>query len=228
MCTVSFVPGENGVFITSNRDENISRSHTLPPKMYLKNGFKIFYPQDVKSKGTWIGYNEFGTVAILLNGAFVKHQQAENYKQSRGLIIPFILSNINSLNALQTSNFFGIEPFTIVLYQNNNLYECRWDATSLYTKQLQTNKAYLWNSVTLYTNKIEHENNLQMLSLWHKNITREQIFNFHNSKKYELQLPLNSIENNIKTVSITLIDCQNEHIAINYENLINSSNPIAQ
>ena len=45
-----------------------------------------------------------------------------------------------------------IEPFTVVVLEKNNLYECRWDGYEKYYKQLKKHRPYIWSSVTLYDN----------------------------------------------------------------------------
>ena len=123
MCTVSFVPLNSSVLITSNRDESISRGLTLYPKEYKINNIKCTFPKDEKSLGTWIGYNEFNDVAVLLNGAFIKHESKTPYKKSRGLIITEMLSNPSSINDLEQQNFTDIEPFTLIVYSKEKLFE---------------------------------------------------------------------------------------------------------
>ena len=53
MCSVSFVPLEDGFLLTSNRDEKRFRP-TIEPKIYLENKVKLLYPKDEKAGGTWI------------------------------------------------------------------------------------------------------------------------------------------------------------------------------
>jgi len=41
MCTVSFIPIKNGVILTSNRDEHVSRGIAQYPEFYMLNGRKL-------------------------------------------------------------------------------------------------------------------------------------------------------------------------------------------
>ena len=43
-----------------------------------------------------------------------------------------------------------IEPFTLILLEKENLYECRWDGNDKHYQQLKTHRPYIWSSVTLY------------------------------------------------------------------------------
>jgi uncharacterized protein with NRDE domain len=220
MCTVSFIPTPMGVFITSNRDENINRGNTLQPFTYWQNNIKLTYPKDEKGEGTWIGFNELQSVAVLLNGAFKNHLHNPPYKHSRGLIIPHILSQKNSIIAAETYSYKGLEPFTLVLYSNKKLMEFRWDEQQLHIHQLDTCKEFLWNSATLYSKELE-DNNLIDLKKWLNNgSSKDDILNFHLHKKYEHQQPQNSIINNIKTISITQVCCTNQHTVMQYHDLL--------
>ncbi len=62
MCTVTFIPTRNKVFITSNRDENPARPAALPPAYYPYQKNMLVYPADAKCHGTWIAVKENGDV----------------------------------------------------------------------------------------------------------------------------------------------------------------------
>jgi len=83
MCTVSFIPLQNGFLLTSNRDEKSYRP-TISPQVYTENEMKLLYPKDEKAGGTWIVARNDGTSIILLNGAFINHIKLTNYRKSRG------------------------------------------------------------------------------------------------------------------------------------------------
>ncbi|MFY8127448.1 MAG: NRDE family protein [Chitinophagaceae bacterium] len=219
MCTVSFVPTISGVIITSNRDENILRGNTNYPLEYFENKVSHVYPKDEKGSGTWIGYNEFNYVAVLLNGAFEKHVSKPPYKQSRGKIIPTILSCNNPTLAVEQINFIGIEPFTLILYGNKSLVEYKWDGNKLHSNFLHSNQCYLWNSATLYSKEMEVQNQKELNYLCSSLTSKNDVFDFHYSKKYELQLPQNSALNNIKTVSITQVIIVQNHAEMVYKDL---------
>lgn len=222
MCTVSFVPTKQGAIISSNRDENVARGNTISPTTYVENKVKLVYPKDEKGTGTWIGYNEFNFMAVLLNGAFEKHLYKPPYKQSRGLIIPFVLSNNNPIAAIQHYNFNEIEPFTLILFGNNNLLEFRWDGKKLFTQKLSNQQCHLWNSATLYSKELEAKNRNELVDGYLNSISPKDIYQFHITKKYELQLPLDSAINNIKTVSLTQLIATPNSTKMEYYSFIES------
>lgn len=219
MCTVSFVPLKDGICITSNRDENVERGNTTIPLKYTFNGTVLTYPKDEKSNGTWIGFNEYNSIAVILNGAFKNHQHQPPYRHSRGLIIPQILSQKNSMQAMEFFSCHDIEPFTLILFYENNLFEFRWNGIQLHKNHLSTSNVYVWNSATLYTNQQEKNNQLALEKTYQQGISKSSIIQFHASKKYEHQLPQNSLINNIKTISITQVVYNNEGVKMQYNNL---------
>lgn len=220
MCTVTYLPTSNGAIITSNRDESICRMKNLSPARYLHTNQWLTYPKDEKGNGTWIGCNENNGIAVLLNGAFTKHQQKPPYKHSRGLIIPTILQSTNPAEALELMNLKGIEPFTIIIYFNNQLSEYRWDEHILHITKLNTAKAYCWNSATLYDKTLEEQNNSLLLQQVMLDKSAEAIVSFHQNLFYEKQLPQDSLTNNIKTISISQIAINNEKLKFTYYDLL--------
>lgn len=150
MCTVTFIPVHDRYFITSNRDEKLSRKKALAPAVYELEGINFLFPKDTDAGGTWITAKDNGDVAVLLNGAFINHIAEPPYRKSRGLILLDILAGETpSVNFIK-KNLENIEPFTIVLIENKSLYELRWDGVEKYCRQLSINTAYIWSSVTLY------------------------------------------------------------------------------
>lgn len=216
MCTVSFFPLENGFVITSSRDESVHRGVTLPPLAYKYNQVTIIYPRDEKGLGTWIGYNEHKSVAVLLNGAFEKHEYKPPYKQSRGTIIPHVLQNHNAATAIESYDLKGIEPFTLILFCKQQLFQYKWNEKILHKTALSINERHLWNSVTLYSKEMEEKNSNMLLTV---NDNVEAVYSFHQLKKYELQLPEESERNNIKTISISQLIIDNNSILFNYNDL---------
>lgn len=150
MCTVSFLPVNNGYHITSNRDEKNIRQPAVPPQTAVVNGKKLLFPKDGDAGGSWIGMNEDGHAAVLLNGGFIKHVETPPYRKSRGLVFLDILSAERPLDRFLTIGLHQIQPFTIVLLSQANLYECCWDGSRTHTRVLPRDQPRIWSSVTLY------------------------------------------------------------------------------
>jgi len=154
MCTISFIPADNRVFITHSRDENKRRSRAIPPKEYTINGTRLLFPRDGDAGGSWIACNRNGAAAVLLNGAFTKHVYQPPYKKSRGLAFLDIATAADLLTGYRTTDLEGIEPFTVILWNNNALYECRWDGVQKHISMPDPRLPHTWSSVTLYDESV--------------------------------------------------------------------------
>src|SRR5690349_21615601 len=126
MCTVTYIPCGSKKFITSNRDEKTFRKKALPPQFYLHGGIRLIYPKDGDAGGSWIAVNENGNVAVLLNGGFEKHISKPPYRKSRGLVFIDVIKHISPSEYFLDADLFRIEPFTIIILEQNKLFECRW------------------------------------------------------------------------------------------------------
>ncbi|MDC6384297.1 hypothetical protein D2V93_00225 [Flagellimonas taeanensis] len=153
MCTVSFVPSGDKYIITSNRDEHISRPLAHEPKEETLGSVKVLFPKDPKAGGTWFALNDNGAIAVLLNGAFVKHSSNGNYAKSRGLVLLDIIGSEAPLTMLSEIDLYNIEPFTLVLF-HAHLLEFRWDGGQKYFRPLDKSKSHIWSSVTLYDDAV--------------------------------------------------------------------------
>ena len=157
MCTVSFVASNGKTIITSNRDEKVIRPSAIEPKNYLVNNKNIIFPKDLKAGGTWFAVDESGTILVLLNGANEKHKLERHYRKSRGLIVLDIISRLSPKDFWKEINLDKIEPFTLVLFQDNELFQLRWDGNDKECITLDTKKNHVWSSVTLYPKDIREK-----------------------------------------------------------------------
>lgn len=223
MCTVTYVPLKNGCCITSNRDENILREKAIPPTKFIIKDKNIFFPKDPKSGGTWFAHDN-KNIIVLLNGAEEKHQSKENYRKSRGLIVIELISSKNPIHEWKKINLKDIEPFTIVLYSNNKLFQLQWNEIEKKQKELDATNNYIWSSSTLYNKEIRKERSLWFYNLMHSEneINADSLINFHKytkeeNKDYGLQINRNNL---LKTVSITQCILSNNNITFKYIDLL--------
>lgn len=181
MCTVTYIPSRNKVFITSNRDEKFTRPDAMAPAYYRHNGSTLVYPADAKSGGTWIAIKETGDAAVLLNGAFIKHDAGNDYRKSRGLIFLDIFTHERPSWYYNRFDLSGIEPFTFILFENNSLFELRWDGNNKYIKQLNANRPHIWSSSTLYDGLIAKKREYWFASFLNRHPvpTQQDILQFH-------------------------------------------------
>ena len=181
MCTVTFVAAKNSYFITSNRDENLMRKPALIPQLYRQKNTILLYPKDAEAGGTWIAINDKGHAVVLLNGAFIKHVSLPPYQRSRGLVCIEIISSAAPVKCFHHVNLTQIEPFTLIILQQDGLFECRWDGSVKYCRQLSRSDSYIWSSATLYSEEVIRKRE-QWFAQWQKEYpfpTQDHILHFH-------------------------------------------------
>ena len=225
MCTLTYLPLENGDFIvTSNRDERPSRA-TLAPETYKEDGVLLTYPKDVVAGGTWIGTSSLKRLVCLLNGGFKAHKREAEYSKSRGLIVREFLKVSEISTHMDQVQFKEMEPFTMVLLDWKNslqIYELVWDGVEKYVKKL-ANKPHIWSSSMLYNPEIKKLRE-QWFTAWltaHRSYEREAILAFHrDTQKGAREHTLQMKRAAVKTISITSVEKRAIDVSMNYLSLI--------
>jgi hypothetical protein len=224
MCTVTYVPSSSGYFLTSNRDEKNTRAKALAPALYFLDDVEIIFPKDGDKAGTWIALKQNGDSLCLLNGAFENFIDKGSYQVSRGKIVTEIAIAQNLVHAFQNIFLLETAPFTLILVNEKNIFECRWDGEKKYCKQLDNSTAHIWSSATLYD--ASQQNKRQYwFEQWQINTpapSQKDILNFHKNTgagNMEDDLIMNR-NNTYFTVSITSISANNEEYQMLYEDII--------
>ena len=215
MCTVTYVATSDKIFLTSNRDEKPHRRKADITCMDLQPGSnKLLFPKDVDTGGSWIGLKDNGDAGVLLNGAFFSHQRNHAYRKSRGLVFLDIVGEDDPLKTFDAYDLDHIEPFTLILFVNKRLFECRWDGVEKFSKELDAAGAYIWSSATLYNEEVKkkREKRFDAFLLRHPHSISNEILNFHNEDGLKVNLP-----GKIQTVSITSIEISGTDIRLRYD-----------
>jgi len=150
MCTVTFIPSGNAHYFTSSRDEHFARVPASLPRLYEKDGGRLIYPGDPQGGGTWIAVHESGNTGVLLNGAIKPHPFKPPYRKSRGIVLLDLISKKSPADYFEEMDLNGIEPFTVILFEDQKLYSGKWDGKMKWMESLNPNKPQIWSSVTLY------------------------------------------------------------------------------
>lgn len=184
MCTVSFVPVKNGYVFTFNRDENPER-HTPHFIMQQKLAHKeIYFAKDSKAGGTWFAADSLGNVAMLFNGAYKKHEKEAAYKKSRGIILLELAAAKNMLQYFKEGNFTGIEPFSILMFESQQLYRLVWDGVRRHKTILLKEASYIFSSATLYDEETQrHRRQWLADRMQQQQIDSDALFHFHSHCK---------------------------------------------
>lgn len=223
MCTVTFVPLNKGICLTSSRDEHVNRPRAFHPKVYGWGESSMLYPKDGSAGGSWIAATQYGTLGVLLNGAFANHQKNGSYRKSRGWIFLDLMETKKPFTSFLDARFNNIEPFTMIIWQENELYECRWDGQRKFGFALRNDIAQIWSSATLYDESmmsIRHgwfQDHLKDL----KDLTQENILDFHfkggdDHKNNAIKME----RTELRTMSITSILCTHETAIMSYYDLM--------
>lgn len=218
MCTVSFVCSNDKIIITSNRDEKVIRPSAIPPQKYTIKGKDIFFPKDPKAGGTWFAVDAEGTVLVLLNGADEKHEVQLPYRKSRGLIVLDIISSPSPKHFWNELDLDNIEPFTLVLFQDKQLFQLRWNGNQKTTVSLDISKNHIWSSSTLYPKEIRENRSNWFYTFLDVNpeISETGMLHFHRyteEKNQENGLVINRNEE-MKTLSITQSVIENRKVTL--------------
>lgn len=223
MCTVSFVRSNDKTIITSNRDEQVLRPSAVEPKNYLINNKNIIFPKDKKEGGTWYAIDEFSNVIVLLNGADEKHIIKDSYRKSRGLIVLDLISSESPKEFWQTIDLDDIQPFTIVLFENERLYQLQWNEKEKSAIELEVNQSHIWSSSTLYSSEIREKRKQWFYTFLDTKpeISASEMLTFHRYTEQENTENGLVINRNdfLKTLSITQTVLENNKVEIHYADL---------
>jgi hypothetical protein len=120
MCTVTVVPIERqGFRLMCNRDERLERPPASSPQVFVTGSRTAIYPIDPAGGGTWVGVNDMGFAAALLNrhrpdGADFRDRAAI----SRGAVVPMLLADCDGINAavraMRNITLSQFAPFTMI------------------------------------------------------------------------------------------------------------------
>jgi len=211
MCTVTFIPVQEKYFITSNRDEKTVRKLAIPPALYQVESGKILFPKDGDMGGSWIASHENGNTAVLLNGAFKKHLPQPPYRLSRGKILLHVIASETPVTRFDRVNLERIEPFTLIIFEKGDLYECGWDGIKKYCKQLKSYRPYIWSSVTLYEEQVIKKRESWFTSFLNENPipTQQEVLHFHHftgdgNKDHDLRMERGELYSTVSITSIAL------------------------
>lgn len=225
MCTLTFVPTATKFLLASNRDESSVRLRATPPQVAASPVGLLLYPQDGLAGGTWILVRQKGDVLVLLNGAFVRHEQKPPYRRSRGLILLDIAQQSDPAEAFAKINLTNIEPFSIVYVPQNGreLVIWRWDGQTKHEAVADGDEPHIWSSATLYTPEVVAERRRWFQDWLEKtpHPTLKDLMAFHHfggNGDLRISLRMNR-DNRIMTQSITGVEMSANGLRLLHQDL---------
>lgn len=201
MCTVSYIPRENGYILTSNRDEDPERETIGPEEIRLSDDSKVIAPRDKLKGGTWIAMDGRGRAVCLLNGAFGRHKRRLPYRRSRGHYVFEALQATDFDSFAKEASLDGIEPFTLLMITRDRILKMIWDGNRKYHWVLPAQTMHLWSSPTLYTAR-QHGDKEHYFKekIPTQQITPEELLQIHGR---DAVTPFILNRSEVRTVSIT-------------------------
>jgi hypothetical protein len=224
MCTVTFIPkGDNDFILTQNRDESPNRSAHHLVKVN-QNGKELLFPRDAGAGGTWIAASNSNQLVSILNGAFTKHKHLPPYRKSRGIMALEFFDYSNAGHFFKAYKFEGIEPFTMLIYDDGKLFDFRWDDQYKFIEELNVNQKHIWASSTLYTKeaKMKRKNWFEEWQKDRTDFSQTAILDFHRTAgdgDPENDLVMNR-SNKVRTTSITSIFRKDTKFEMYYSDLL--------
>ncbi len=118
-----------------------------------------------------------------------------------------IISAPSAIEAWKTIDLTNIEPFTLVLFQDNLLYQLRWNDIEKETVTLDATQNYIWSSSTLYAKEVREKraNWFATFIDTKPQVSEDEMYQFHryaegDNKEHGLVINRNDV---LKTLSIT-------------------------
>lgn len=227
MCTVTYLPVNEGFILTSNRDENPNRARAENPSNYSNEIPEVLFPRDPQGKGSWIAIHKNGSARCLLNGAYEVHEHKPPYRHSRGLVTLDSFGFESARSFCDNYPVENLEPFTLIWIDSDSLFEYRWDGDDKYLNELNAKENHIWSSATLYSKEIIKKRE-DWFSEWLKNVTeidQDKILYFHrfggNGNKAE-DLVMKKPGLIPQTISITSFLSSREAKKLIYEDLMSA------
>ncbi len=223
MCTVVYIPQNGTSCFASLRDESPLRPKASMPQVNDENEVKFLSPVDAYAGGTWIGVNDFNNVIILLNGGFESHTRKRFYRKSRGLIVLELLSSELPVVDWNLMNLIDVEPFTLIVFSDDNLFQLVWDGTNKTRMLLDATIPHIFSSSTLYLAKAKADRK-DMFDNWiamNPPVSKLSLLNFFKSFDNKENGFIIDRSSTMKTISYSFIELQHHQtVCFNYYDFI--------
>ncbi len=227
MCTLTYLPLDDGFIFTHNRDERMDRPTSREFQTRKLGTQTLYYPEDLEAHGSWIAFSDKGTAACLMNGGSKPHIRMESYRKSRGLVVleSFGFKSVKDFHS--NYDFEDIEPFTLLIRSAGEFFKVVHDEDETTIEAQDPLTRNIWSSTTLYTKEVRNKRERwfeQWLQENHEP-SPENIRKFHSSAgegdtANDLVMSRWGL---LKTLSITQISLQGDLASLVYEDFIQNS-----
>jgi len=233
MCTITVVPliddcgRPGGLRLACNRDEKRSRPAALPPVVRRFGQRTALLPIDPVSDGTWIGVNNAGLAATLLNVNLGVAERFEGEvtsspRASRGAIVPRVLSASKVTEVMETVRSLdpcSFPPFRLVLVDDRSVAQVRSDGVAATVESCElSNSPLLFTSSGLGDELVEkprRELFEEMFGDPSDALARQMSFHRHRWPDRP-HLSVSMSRPDARTVSFTMIDLRPDCVTLSY------------
>jgi hypothetical protein len=223
MCTLTYVPRQEEVIITVNRDEAPSRAAS-DPIIREENGRQFWLaPEPVSGGSNFVLDIINQRLLVLLNGAFKPHKHEPPYRLSRGVMM-IEAFGFDTLREMEGAyDFSGIEPFTLLSFQSGQWGELRWDGEKTHHAVPAADKSAIWSSTKLYPEEIVAQRQREFEEYISKSraVYAQQMFEMHRRPTDDPRgIGYNmNFEDRVRTVSVTQLVVKNGRMLLRYLDL---------
>jgi len=227
MCTLTYLPLNKGFIFTHNRDERKDRPSSDTFRKKEINNQTVYYPEDLEAHGTWFAFSNKGMAACILNGGSKPHKRKEKYRKSRGLVVLESFEYSDSKAFFDQYDFDDIEPFTLLIFSNDNLSQIIHNEENNNFNKLNTLSEHIWSSTTLYTKEVRDKRK-QWFVNW---LSQKPQIDPKNTRKFHTRTGDGDSENDLimsrwgilKTVSLTQVAVTENKADLYYEDFVNNN-----
>lgn len=148
MCTVSLLVTEAGWRCCHNRDELRQRLPAKPPQVQQHNGIQLIMPTDGNAGGSWVGVNERGELACILNRT-LPGANAGAGSHSRGALVSLLLASPDAAAAhaaMDELNPRLYSYFRCIFLAGNELTCWTWQGDALEKDTVPAHGWHFWAS----------------------------------------------------------------------------------
>lgn len=225
MCTVSIVAHAGGLRMISNRDERLDRAIARQPRVVSLGPRLAAMPSDPTGGGSWIGVNDAGLVAAVLNRYPVAPRDADGCRTTRGALVPMALASesieaaLASLCGVDAAHF---QPFRLVLAHRNDVGVVAGDGREIACATSTLGEPYMFTASRLGDFLVDAPR--RRLFDWLMDdacapLRGQAMFHRHQwADKRDISVVMERAD--AATVSRTTVDVSRRGIALEYESLL--------
>lgn len=202
MCTITYIPTDNGHIVTQNRDESPLREKALFPIKDNVHNQSIIFPKDPEGSGSWFVTAKGGLTICVMNAVYHPDKTSADFKHSRGLVPLHFFEFSSSEHFVAEYDFKGIQGFTLIACSQESINEIHWDESKVKHTSFKPSPQ-IFQSDPLY-NPVQKAKRKAWFKSWLSRNESVNILDFHKEQRSEnLAESILMDRQFVRTVSIT-------------------------